>query len=243
MNSFEKPACVEFFGAPGSGKSHTIRFLAYNLVKLRKIQRINVFTGNIHNQEYTKWVDKNSVHGDPEEWTEKITEFVADIKKLPPNQKDLTLWIFDDWTGKLDWTKGIYQQLATDFRQLNLILFIVCHFPHKIPPITREAATDYCMYKQQGRPGIEALYAACGESYFEGKEAWRKWLSSSCDFDKKIFVWYSKNPEAGNSVFQPVQCPAVIPEFFVRNNIPQKRKREEPEDDEPDSRPNKKGRR
>jgi hypothetical protein len=133
---------------------------------------------------------------------------------------DLEDWIFDDWTGKLDWRKGIWKELVSDFRQLRIRLYAICHYAKSMMPITREASMYAAIFHQQGKPAIDATWESHGITNFSTAKEWAAYMNAVC-LPEPIysFIWYTKKPKPGQKMFQPLVCPAVIPPFDV--NLPE----------------------
>lgn len=240
MNEEEATFCI-IYGAPGSGKSHLIKYNIREDCKNGRISDIHVFTGNDQNDEYN-YVPKSRIHGDPSKWVPIVTELVRERRKIKTADMELEDWVFDDWTGKLDWRKGIWKELVSDFRQLKLRIYAICHYAKSMMPITREAAIYAAIFHQQGKPAIDATYESHGINNFSSSKEWSHYVNAVC-IHKPLysFIWYTKNPKPGEKMYQPMACPEVIPSFKV--NLPEKREREEEDEEEEEEEARKKRKR
>ena len=231
MNHLKPPFLVINFGAPGSGKTHLTKYIAYCLVKKQLVKCIHVFCGTASFEDEYNWLEKDAIHTNPKNWEEETKKILETQKRNERFKRENILIIYDDWTGKIHWDKGLYSQMITDFRHLNISLVVNTHYANKVPTLMREAAFNAGIFEQISKRSLDSLYEVFGQAAFENYKAFRDYIVQHTDRNKKIFIWYTRSPLEGQSRFQPVKCPAV-PEFRVFNN--KKRTREEGEGSEPE---------
>ena len=114
------PSNTQIFGAPGSGKSHLIKYLVYERFKRKTFKRIYVFAATAFTHEYD-WVEEDYIISSN---FDKAVDYILDLQKdnVP------CLVIFDDITGSINWNHMRYNKLFTEYRKRNMSIILAIHY-------------------------------------------------------------------------------------------------------------------
>jgi hypothetical protein len=132
-----------------------------------------------------------------------------------------TCVLADDLTGKTNFSSAHWNEIVTDFRHFcmadheeegHCTFIFSIHYAFKIPPVMREASTHAGLFMQQSFASINALYESFGQMACEKYNDFKDYLNAYTDRERKVLLWYTKNPPQGQYMFQPVIAPR-LPNF------------------------------
>jgi adenylate kinase family enzyme len=209
---FSHPALIQIFGHPGSGKTTLMRYMLLWRLMLNSFDVVYIFTGTHYDTEWDMFspATKKIVIID-KEWDTALRA-ILDAQAATPGQK--ALLFIDDYTGKLSWKGGVWEELVTDFRHANTTAVIASHYVYKLTPLVRESATNAAFFQQQSSRSVNALYESFGQMAFDREDDFRKYLSQ-CTQDH-AFIWYDRKKVGNGTAFQPMKVKFPIPEFKIK---------------------------
>jgi hypothetical protein len=118
------PSNTQIFGAPGSGKTHLIKYLVYERYKRKSFKRIYVIVSTAFTHEYD-WVEEDYIVDN--NYDEAIDFILEQQKDMVP-----CLVIFDDITGSINWYSGRYNRFFTEYRKRNMSIILSITMPTRL---------------------------------------------------------------------------------------------------------------
>jgi len=201
----EKPFVLFLIGSPGSGKSHLIRYLVYELLTRKRFHYILSFCGG--NLEDYDWMEKCFIHTD---FDEGMIDSMIKTQKLYGNKT--ALFILDDVCGKVEFHSKLFKHLISTHRQINVSIICASQYLNtEIPPLVRNCTTHAVWFKQEQKRSLVALFESFGQR-FENFDAFREFTLS---FQRYEFILFDPSI-AGMDAYKIYKAPSEIPAFNCR---------------------------
>lgn len=115
------PFAALVVGPPGSGKTTTLRWIAYQLLRSQTVSWCIAVTNSKYEGEYS-FLDESFVH------EEVSDDFLEQIIFLQEQYQRPGLIIFDDVTGAIDFKSKAFKKLFSRHRHLNVTVLVGVHY-------------------------------------------------------------------------------------------------------------------
>jgi nucleoside-triphosphatase THEP1 len=162
-----KPFVLFVIGSPGSGKTHLIKYVAFESLLKRRFNCVIVVSSTGELGGNYSWCDPDFLH------TEFQEGLLENIIKTQKETKQEALLILDDEIGKSDFNSKIFKQLITIHRHINLSIIIAVQYLNSVlSPLLRNCVTHCAYFKQEQKRSIQGLFDSFGQK-FDSVEAFR----------------------------------------------------------------------
>ena len=141
---------------PKCGKSYFVKYLLNELFKKKKLKYGIVFTGFKHNGDFD-FLPQKYVHS---KYDENVLKkfYNIQIKQIQKKGKAPPAFIiFDDMLGSLNFNSGFIATLIPKYRQPNFTIIFTTQYVKKLPPLIRECATFFMMFKTTGKDTTDTI--------------------------------------------------------------------------------------
>lgn len=232
------PGMVVLNSKPGGGKSHMTRFIMREYRRVFShglaFSRTGFRPGNLDyipnfkGTEEDKKKYENFKHPVYDE--EVLRAFLNLQRDYAEDERPFGFVIFDDDTSDPGmWKTSAMIDLATMYRQFNILVIINTQYVNLIPPVIRECATQTAIFKTDSDRAIQACYDSYGQDFNRREEFQHYLFNATKDAvlgqKEHKFIWKDKDIDAPWVV---LKAPEHIPEFRIvygQKKATKKRKR------------------
>jgi hypothetical protein len=199
MHSFKTPCIIGYFGKPKLGKSHAINhFIQYNMVETRKFKWAKVFTGSIHNQDFSYLPKKSLVDGYDKDKLEVYVKQLMSMKQKLGDTMPESLLVFDDVCGSLR-NDMVFQRLISRFRHTNVTILLGSQYVNDKSNSTnfKEMLDFSIMFRTTSKKSLQAYYEYWGDAFFD---TYAEFITEfkRCTKDKYTACLYSNDTDRGD---------------------------------------------
>src|SRR5579884_407207 len=204
---FKIPSVHLMVAAPGSGKSHLIKYLIYTLAHSRQVDYFVVFCGTTFNEGYD-FLPKNYVYSSYDEET-----LAYYLQQQINNRKTIGI-VFDDCVGFEQSLRNspVLNKLITEHRHYRALVFIATQYLYKLPPVIRESCAYYWIFTQRTKRSIEALYETVGANSHDSLNDFKHFLEH---YTPKYTCLFVDRYQDKDRMYESFRAPAHIPRFFI----------------------------
>lgn len=208
------PGLYMLYGLQGGGKSHMIRYIAYD--NRKKFDCVLAFSNTGFVDGNLDFIDPRFVHREYNEaalqkFKNKFEAAIAEGKK------PCGLVIFDDCVTGKQWRSPVLTSLITQVRHYNITVVISTQWPKAILPVYRDNAFKVFMFHMSGKLAINALYENHGQM-LDTFEMWKKFFIEATSEKYMALVYDPRN--GGRTLDERYECitaPRDIPKFTLRH--------------------------
>jgi hypothetical protein len=206
FGSYDTHTIDFFIGSPGSGKTTAISYTIAMKFQNGCFDSLVLCCAGDVDKDYPYIPEKLRAKRPYETAVERFIQHQE--KKNKTGEAKKWLWIFDDCVGAINWNESALQRFIANHRKWNSDIIIATQYIFKIPPLIREAATRANIFEQQTKKSIEAIFDSYGQT-FENYKAFKEYLMKTTNRKNHVFVHYTKSPQEGQSMFQPMKVPLL----------------------------------
>jgi len=213
--SISIPSLNIITASQGSGKSHLIRYICYELRK--QIDYAVVFSNTFFDNDPFDYIKDGFVHP---EFNEEVVENMMEIqaKLVEKNKIKEALMIFDDCLDDLNqWNSPCMKKLTTQLRHYHITVIIATQYCNIIPARVRANAMNVFMFYSDNKNSLEALYNSYGQQ-FETYNDFKQYILTKTGNYKFIYFNKTKNEGSIEKNFKVNKCPEKIPKFKIKYN-------------------------
>lgn len=211
MQNFPAPSLSLICGAPGSGKSHLIKYMCGLLHRQNKFDYVLVLSGTPFNEFYQQFINPHFIHMYSDVVLNNMMQLA--IRGKPDGYK--WLLIMDDCIGSANFNMGLFKKLITCYRHYNISILLVSQYCNSVPPVIRTCAMMAFVFGQTTKRGIDAVYESFGASNYDKIDAFKRaWLNRINRYE--CLVVNNTETDVGKR-YKIFKAPASMPEFFLDN--------------------------
>ena len=205
----EFPAVVLLAGAPDSGKTTVMRYILRTQYK--KFSYMLVFTGVVWCDDYA-FLPKEYVYG---YFDEKVVMNAMKIQQraiasgiasgLARQDCPHMAIVFDDMIGGTSFSGKVWNLLLTQYRNLNITVFIALQYVAKIPPMAREISKYAFIFRQNALPSYKYVFESFGQSYHNNVSEFKRFIQRYCIGRTSLF--YTRGAKTIAAMYIPFKVP------------------------------------
>lgn len=198
------PGVILVSGPKGTGKTHFIKCVIYQLAKKNMFDFIKVICPTSYNGSYS-FLPKKHVTDSYNELAlhDLLNKQVELMKRKQPRRMIL---ILDDCIGSANFRSPIWEKLATTCRHPHLTIIVVTQHIFRLPPTLRDNSDTVIMLRTIDIDNLQGLYDTCGRVKWRKFSDFEEFVRLNTTDYKAIVI------NKGNSV-QVVRAPSVLKKF------------------------------
>ena len=192
VDTFTIPGIILVSGPKGSGKTHFIRHLLYQLCKEKHVAHVTIISPTSYTGAYD-YLAPEHIHSSYNEAIlyDLIDEQVALREAGTPRPAAL---ILDDCIGTANFKSTVWEQLSTTCRHPLLTIVVVTQQMKRIPPVLRDNSDTTVVLRTIDKDNMKALYDCCGRASFRTQREFDAFLLFNT-VDYKCVVFNHGKPE------------------------------------------------
>lgn len=141
----------------GSGKTHFLRYLLYKFNKHNSFDNHLVISNTSKYTGEYSFIPSKYIHS---EYQDQLIENLMNIQKRNP--KFRTALILDDCLGSVNFNSNTIIRLFTQYRHLNITIFLTTQYICKISTTIRECCNYIFIFKQTIKRSINNIFENYG---------------------------------------------------------------------------------
>lgn len=208
----DSPGITIICGLQGSGKSHLIKYLLYQMRK--KFDWGIVFTQTGFAGDNFDYIPKQFIHA---KFSVEALVSLKNIHKklIEAGKKPSAFIILDDILFGNHWKNEVFLNIMTQVRHWGLTVLLSCQYPQSIPIMIRTNAFQVAVFGAATARALKGLFESYGQM-FNSYEEFRRYIMDNTG--NHCFVWYnSRGTQATvEGRYSVMQCPAEIPHFLLK---------------------------
>lgn len=221
FSSLPRNYIISFFGKPGSGKSHAIKYFLSYVYARKLVDVVIVFTNTANNGFYQEFIDNKYVMMYNEKKLIKVWEAarrVAPQRSAPRGSLGTQiLLIFDDILGSINFNAPIWNEIAANHRHNNVSMLIASQSMTKLPVYVRDYSNYAVIFYQTTTYARRNAYVNFGEDFGTSRE-FTDYLNV-LPKHKHAFIFVDTVAAERAKKYSIMCCPEKIAKFFFHNYI------------------------
>lgn len=210
IENLPKHFIISFFGKPGSGKSHAIKYFLSYLYKNKLAHVVIVFTNTANNGFYQEFVDPKYVTVYKEKVLQGVWERTKGLNKH-------VLLVFDDILGSINFGSPVWNEIAANHRHNNVSILIASQSMTKLPVYVRDYSNFAVIFYQTTVYARRNAYNNFCEDYGTQQE-FINFMNLLPKY-KHAFILVDTTAAERDKKYKIMRCPEQISKFYYKNMI------------------------
>lgn len=201
------PFILVAVGKPNSGKSHLLKYLAYEMIESGKMDSIYLFGGSVLSGNYDYLPEGYYGNYNEEEFKNIL---LWQIERVEKGEAKNIMIVFDDVMNLVNQFKSnLFRKIISEFRHYKISFVFSLQYLKSVPPLMRECSTHCVLFRTGNKLSLDAIHENFMNEMKNSKEV-REFINKITK-EKYSFLFIDLLEDDSKKYF-PGKCCAELPE-------------------------------